>query len=181
MTPPILNTRLTTPRLILTPVAVTDFDDTLALWRQPDFVRAIMDREPLSEEEVWFRVLRDLGHWQAMGHGNWTMRLKSGDYVGGVGVLNYRRDCTPALDAPELGWGVAPAFQGQGLAREGLDAALAWTDAALKAARTVCMISPGNGPSLKLAGRVGYRPYAEAVYHGDAVTLLERFRPYAGH
>ena len=178
---------LTTERLILTPVAVSDFDDIASLWREPDFVRAIMDREPLSEEEVWFRVLRDLGHWQTMGHGNWTIRLKSdsadvsGAYVGGVGVLNYRRACTPPIDAPELGWGVAPAFQGQGLARESLDAALAWTDTALKAARTVCMISPTNTQSLKLAARVGYRPYAEGTYHGGAVVLLERSTAYAGH
>ena len=172
MTGPIL----TTERLILSPVAVSDFDDVLTLWRDPDFVGAIMDRGPMSEEEVWFRLLRDLGHWQVLGHGNWALRLKAGGaYVGSVGVLDYRRDCTPPIDAPELGWGVGVAFQGQGLAREGLDAVLAWTDTALKAARTVCLISPGNAPSLRLAERVGYRPYAHTTYHGQPSILLERF------
>jgi len=169
---------LTTERLVLTPVAVSDFDDVLALWRDPDFVSAIMDRGPMSEEEVWFRLLRDLGHWQALGHGNWAMRMKGdGAYVGSVGVLDYRRNCTPPIDAPELGWGVGVAFQGLGLAREGLDAVLAWTDTELKAPRTVCLISPGNGPSLKLAGRVGYRPYAQATYHDQPSILLERYGP----
>ena len=165
---------LTTARMTLTPVAVSDFDDLKAIWADEGFTRAITGRA-LSAEEVWFRLLRDLGHWQAMGHGNWSMRLTAtGDYVGSVGVLNYLRHLEPAFDAPELGWGTATAFQGQGLAREGLEAALAWADTVLGAARTVCMINPDNAPSLKLAERVGYRPYAQGLYKDHGVILLER-------
>lgn len=168
---------LATERLILTPVAVTDFDDLQAVWSDEAFTRAITGRA-LSREEVWFRLLRDLGHWQALGRGNWSMRSReTGAYVGSVGVLDYRRDLDPPFDAPELGWGVASAFQGQGLAREGLEAALAWADVALGAPRTVCMISPDNLPSLKLAERVGYRPYGEGGYKDHVVVLLERLRP----
>ena len=161
--------------MILTPVALSDFDEMKTLWSDNDFTQAIGGRGPLSEEEVWFRLLRDLGHWSALGRGNWSMRMADTNaYVGSVGVLHYRRGCTPPMDAPELGWGVGVAFQGQGLAREGLDAALAWTDSELKAARTVCLISPGNAPSLKLAQRVGYRPYAQATYHDRPSIMLER-------
>jgi len=42
------------------------------------------------------------------------------------------------------------------------------------------MISPDNAPSVRLAERVGYRPYAEADYKGSAVTLFERPRAVAG-
>ncbi len=167
---------LTTERLILTPVGLSDFEDLKTTWADAAFTRAITGR-PLSEEEVWFRLLRDLGHWQALGHGNWTMRRKTtGAYVGGVGVLNYRREVAPPLDAPELGWGVATAFQGQGLAREGVQAALDYADTEMELARTVCMISPDNAASLKLADRLGYRPYAEGAYKGEAAILLERLR-----
>ncbi|WP_297934847.1 GNAT family N-acetyltransferase [uncultured Brevundimonas sp.] len=173
-------TILTTDRLTLSPVAVSDMQDLTALGPAPDFPRHIMGRG-LSEEEVWFRLLRDLGHWQAKGYGNWSIReTETGDYVGSVGVLDYRREMTPAFDAPELGWGVAPAFQGQGLAYEALQAALAWTDAYRLEPRTVCMISLDNAPSAKLAERVGYRPYAEANYKGSLVTLFERPRTVAG-
>lgn len=173
-------TVLTTARLTLSPVAVSDMDDLTHLWADADFTRHIMGRG-LSEEEVWFRLLRDLGHWQAKGYGNWSIRdTATGAYVGSVGVLDYRREMTPAFDAPELGWGVAPAFQGQGLALEALQAALAWTDAHRPEPRTVCMISPDNAPSVKLARRVGYRPYAEADYKGSLVTLYERPRERAG-
>jgi len=51
---------------------------------------------------------------------------------------------------------------------------VAWAEQHLKADRLVCMISPDNGPSLALAGRLGFVPYAETTYKGDAVILLER-------
>jgi hypothetical protein len=36
------------------------------------------------------------------------------------------------------------------------------------------MISPGNSPSIALARRAGYTPWAETTYKGEAVTLFER-------
>lgn len=169
-----MTTTLITDRLTLTPVQVSDFEDLTALWGDPAFATAIFPAA-LSSEEVWFRLLRDIGHWEALGYGNWAIReTATGVYVGSVGVLNYRRILEPAFDAPELGWGVAPRFQGQGLAFEALAAALAWCDDSLNAARTVCMISPDNAPSHALARRAGYAPYAETTYKDAPVVLLER-------
>jgi RimJ/RimL family protein N-acetyltransferase len=163
-----------TDRLTLTPVAAGDFDDLCRLWGDPAFATTIFPAA-LSSEEVWFRLLRDIGHWEAVGHGNWTVReTATGDYVGGVGVLDYRRLLDPPFDAPELGWGMAPRFQGRGLAFEAVSAALAWCDDSLSAPRTVCMIAPGNAPSLALAERVGFHPYAETTYRGEPIILLER-------
>ena len=167
-------TVLITDRLTLTPVQATDLPDLCALWGDPVFAASIFPA-PLSSEDVWFRMLRDIGHWEVKGHGNWSIRQTStGDYVGSVGVLDYRRILVPAFDAPELGWGVAPRFQGQGMAFEAVSAALAWCDEALNASRTVCMISPDNAPSHALAARAGYAPYVETIYKGSPVVLLER-------
>lgn len=166
---------LTTQRLVLTPVAATDLDDLLALWSDEDFTRHIMGRA-LSGEEVWFRLLRDLGHWAALGYGNWSIRLKDGAYLGSVGVFDYRREMEPPFTHPELGWGVAPAFQGQGYAVEALRAALAWIDAHVTSEATVCMISPENLASVRLAERVGYAPYAMADYKDSSVQLYRRPR-----
>ncbi len=167
-------TILITERLTLTPAAVSDYDDLRALWSDRQFIQHIFP-EPLTGEDVWFRLLRDIGHWEALGYGNWTARLKeTGEHIGGVGVLDFRRVVEPAFDAPELGWGVHPRFQGKGLAFEALSAALAWCDDTLNAPRTVCMISPENAPSLALAARAGFAPYVETTYKGEAVTLLER-------
>ena len=65
------------------------------------------------------------------------------------------------------------AFQGKGYAAEALTAVLGWTDRTL-GGRTVCMIAPENLASLKLAARVGYRPYATATYKDHTVQLFER-------
>ena len=169
-----MTSTLITERLTLTPVEVSDYDDLLGMWSDPEVIRHIFP-EPLNREDVWFRLLRDIGHWEALGHGNWTLRLKeTGEHVGSVGVLDYHRVLEPAMDAPELGWGLRSAFHGKGLAFEALSAALAWCDDALNAARTVCMIDPTNVPSLALAARGGYREYARTTYKGSAVILLER-------
>ena len=170
-------TVLTTDRLTLTPVRTSDYDDLCVLWGDAAFAPAIFPA-PLNREDVWFRLLRDIGHWQALGHGNWSLReTASGNYVGSVGVLDYRRQMTRAFDAPELGWGVAPRFQGQGLAFEALSAVLDWCDHSLKAPRTVCMIAPDNAPSHALARRAGYRPYAETRYKDAPAILLDRPAP----
>ena len=169
-----MTSTLITDRLILAPVELKDYDELKDLWGDRDFVQHIFP-QPLSGEDVWSRLLRDIGHWEALGHGNWTIRLKdTGEHVGSVGILDFRREVEPRIDAPELGWGVRPKFQGQGLAFEALSAALTWADDALNAPRTVCMISPGNEPSLALAKRAGYAPYVETTYKGETVLLLER-------
>ena len=169
-----MTTTLITERLTLSPIALGDLEDLIALWGDPAFATAVF-AAPLNPEDVWFRLLRDIGHWEALDYGNWAVRETStGAYVGSVGVLDFRRIMTPAFDAPELGWGVAPRYQGRGMAFEALSAALAWCDEALNARRTVCMIGPDNAPSHALAERAGYVPYAETTYKGGPVVLLER-------
>lgn len=167
---------LTTERLVMSPVTLADHDDLLALWADADFTRHITGR-PMTSEEVWFRLLRDLGQWAVDDYGSWTIRRATdGAYLGNVSILDHRRLIEPAMTDPELGWGLSPTFHGEGFAREALQAALAWADARLTATRTVCMISPENLASLKLAARVGYRPYANATYKDHPVQLFERPR-----
>lgn len=163
-----------TDRLILTPAAEGDYAELCALLADPGFFRHIFP-QALNAEEAWFRLLRDVGHWQVMGYGNWAIRTQGdGRYIGSVGLLSYRRIVDPAFDAPEIGWGLSPAFQGKGMAFEAAAAAIAWAEQHLNAKRLVCMISPDNTPSLALAGRLGFTSYAETTYKGDAVVLLER-------
>lgn len=167
-------TVLTTGRLTLTPIGEEDFNDLKVFWSDPGFYRSLMPTAPTGEE-VWTRLLRDVGCWTIRGYGNWAMRLRGGgDFVGTLGVLDYQRDIDPPLDAPELGWGLVSRFQGQGLAYEAGQAALDWCDHGLKAPRTVCIITPDNLPSLNLAARLGYTPYGEATFKGREIGLLER-------
>ena len=68
-----------------------------------------------------------------------------------------------------------PQFQGRGLAQEALSAVLDWADQSMP--RTVCLIDPDNGPSLRLAARLGYTEYARTTYKEHASILFERLSP----
>jgi RimJ/RimL family protein N-acetyltransferase len=168
MTAPVLRT----PRLVLRGHAVDDLDDLAAMWGEPA-VYTMIGGVARPREEVWIRLLRSIGQWQAFGYGSWVARDDAGAFVGEVGLLEARRAIDPPLVLPETGWTLAPAWHGRGLAHEALSAALAWTQAR-GIARTTCIIDPGNAPSLGLAAKVGYRPVRETGYHGRPIVVLER-------
>jgi RimJ/RimL family protein N-acetyltransferase len=169
---------LTTARLTLGPHRLEDFEDSLALWTNSDVVRFI-GGTPSPPQEVWQRQLRYAGLWPLVGYGYWQVReTGTGRFVGEVGFAEFRREITPSLVGyPEAGWVLAPWAHGMGLAREATEAIFAWADEFLDAGRTVCMIAPENAPSLALAGKLGFKPFAEALYRNEPTVLLERWRP----
>ncbi len=135
-------------------------------------VRYIIGR-PLQPDEVWQRLLSSLGHWAAFGYGNWSVRL-DGQQIGTAGIFDARRNIDPPFDGLETGWVFDPAFHGHGYAREALEAVLHAADTQLKQRSTLCMISPDNEPSLKLALRSGYMPAYETTYLDSPVVILRR-------
>lgn len=168
MTPPVL----TTDRLILTVHRPADLDALAAMWAHP----AVFERiggVARSREEVWIRLLRSIGQWQAFDYGSWVARDRAGGLVGEVGLLESRRAIDPPLALPEMGWALAPAAHGQGYAGEALAAVFAWTQAQ-GIARTTCIIDPGNAPSLRLAARLGYGLVRDADYKGRTIHVFER-------
>jgi RimJ/RimL family protein N-acetyltransferase len=166
---------LDTERLTLRGHAAADLADCAAMWADPAVARHTSG-QPLSEEEVWSRVLRYAGLWTLVGLGYWVARDRTtGRLVGEVGLADFRRDLTPALgDAPEAGWVLAPWAHGRGLATEAVRAALAWGDAHLAAPRSVCLIAPANAPSLRVAEKCGFREYARTTYKRSETLVLER-------
>jgi RimJ/RimL family protein N-acetyltransferase len=162
---------LTTARLTLAGHVPGDLDGFAAMWADPA-VYALIGGHAFTREEVWHRLLRYIGHWQAVGYGNWTIReTASGRLVGETGLMDSRRATVPVFEGtPEVGWALCSWAHGHGLAREALAAVLDWADAQ-GIARTVCIIDPANTPSLRLAARAGYRLVTRATYR-DAPTLL---------
>lgn len=165
-----------TERLILRGHAKADLDACAALWADAEVTRYIGGR-PFARDEVWARLLRYVGHWQEMGYGFWALTEKaSGQFVGELGFADFKRELDPSFgDTPEMGWALSPAGHGKGYATEAVTASLAWADVNLEERRTVCMIDPENGASLRVARKAGFREFARADYHGPTI-LLERFR-----
>lgn len=171
---------LDTERLTLRGHTVADFADSAAMWADPDVTRYIGGR-PSTEEEVWHRLLRYAGLWALLGYGYWVVRERdSGRFAGEVGLADFRRELTPSFgDTPEAGWALATWASGRGYATEALRAVLAWADAqsaptALARRRTVCMITPGNTASVRVAEKCGYRQMADAEFKGKPTMVFER-------
>ena len=53
---------LETDRLTLTPPTLDDFEAMYSMWSDRDVVAQVIDA-PLTEEEVWARLHRIVGHW----------------------------------------------------------------------------------------------------------------------
>jgi RimJ/RimL family protein N-acetyltransferase len=172
---------LDTERLSLRGHTLADVADCTAMWGDPLVTRHIGGR-PASAEDVWARVLRYLGLWALLGYGYWVVREReTGRFVGEVGLADFRRDLIPSLDgAPEFGWALAPWAHGNGFATEAVRAALAWSDAHLRPARSVCLIDPENAASLRVAAKCGFREAARTAYKGVDTLILERCAPDVG-
>lgn len=164
-----------TPRLRLRAHTRDDFPNVRAMWSDPEVTRHISG-QPLLEEDIWMRFLRQAGHWALMGYGSWIVEEKAtGRYVGDTGFFDAKRNMTPAFDGPyEAGWALAAWAHGKGYASEAVRAAHEWLDAEFGGLRTACMIAPDNVPSLKVAGKLGYREYGRATYKNHDTILFER-------
>jgi RimJ/RimL family protein N-acetyltransferase len=164
-----------TERLTLRVPGLADFEDSAAMWGDPDVVRHITGRA-FTREESWARLLRYLGHWQLLGFGFWVVREREGGrFVGEVGIGNFRRDIQPPLDGGfEIGWALAPSAQGKGYATEAALASLRWIEDRHAPLRTVCVINPENTASVGVARKCGYAEYARTTYKESPVILLER-------
>jgi RimJ/RimL family protein N-acetyltransferase len=165
-----------TARLRLRVHYPSDLAASVAMWQEPDFYRHLAGK-PLPEEEIWTKMLRHMGVWYICGYGFWAVEEKAtGHYIGAVGFGEWQRDIMPSLKSfPEVGWVLAPHTHGRGYALEAAQAALAWGDAHLPVARTVCLVDIGNAASLRLAAKVGYQEVARVLYKDIPVVMLERF------
>jgi RimJ/RimL family protein N-acetyltransferase len=165
--------RLDTPRLILRPHAAADFPALAAMWADPEVTRHIGGR-PFTAEESWTRLLRYAGLWPILGFGYWAVEDRAtGAYLGDVGFADFHRALDPPVEGlPEIGWVLAPAAHGRGVATEAAGAALDWLRRAC-----FCIIAPGNAGSLRVAAKLGFIQRGPARY--GAVTMLVLDRPYA--
>ena len=167
--------RVETERLVLRGHTLEDFPSFAAMWADPQVTRYV-GGAPLSEEDAWAKFLRVTGHWALLGHGFWAIEEKaSAKRIGEAGLLSVKRDIQPSFHGvPEIGWGLLPEVHGKGYATEAGHAILRWSEERFGRVRMVCIIDPDNGPSLRVAGRLGFAPFARTAYKGDPTVILER-------
>jgi RimJ/RimL family protein N-acetyltransferase len=145
------------------------------MWSDPAVTRFIGGK-PSTEQQTWFRVLQYIGHWSVMDFGYWVIEEKSsGLFAGEIGFADFKRDIAPSMrSAPEVGWALASRFHGMGFATEALRGVLDWADQQAQWPRTVCLISPDNLQSIKVATKCGYHEFERTSFNEAPVLFFER-------
>ena len=163
-----------TARLRLRQHCPSDLEPRLPITDDPEFMRfvgGVYDRQ-----ENWSRILRYIGHWVAFGYGLFAVEERAkGRYVGNVGLARFERGLGEDFDPfPEAAWMIAEWATGMGYGSEAMIAAMDWHERTFGQSRFVCIIDPANEASLRLATKLGFRPYREGLNRGHPVLLHER-------
>lgn len=139
---------LTTPRLILRAPHLDDFG-TLSEFFGSE--RAKFVGGPVDAERSWRGLATELGHWQLLGYGRWSVeRRDTGEMVALVGLWNPH-----GWPEPEIGWDVMNGHEGNGYATEAATAARDYAYGTLGWPTMISLIAPANDPSKAVARRLG--------------------------
>ena len=163
---------LATVRLLLRPFQASDIGTYAAMCADPEVMRYVGDRGPLSQEDAWRQLAMLVGHWQLRGFGMWAVEERAtGAFLGRVG-LHYP-DGWPGR---EVAWALSRAYWGRGFAFEAATAALEHAFMTLDWPRAISLIDPRNARSISLARRLGEQYERDVSVRGHQVSLyaLER-------
>lgn len=144
---------LQTERLVLRMLREDDFEQYAAMLADAEVMRYLGDGQPRTREDAWRQMAMILGHWQLRGYGLWAVEEEAtGRLAGRVGFFN--PEGWPGF---ELGWTLAREFWGRGYATEGARRALRYAFDEMGREHVISLIRPGNGPSVRVAERLGER------------------------
>ncbi len=134
---------------------------------------------PRTRDETKAWLDRNLDHYEKHGFGFWLMQSLAGaDFLGYCGLrppwwLRPGRTLTDAAGHDvsrrgdvEIGWHTKKHFWRQGLATEAAAACRDLAFARFDIPRLVATIDPKNGPSLRVADKIGMELESEAVLDG---------------
>lgn len=144
---------ITTSRLRLRPFCERDLDALAALYADVEVMRYIGNGKTLDRAATWRQIALFLGHQQLRGFTNLAIEDRAtGQFIGECGP--WYPEGWPMV---EIGWLVAPAHQGQGIATEAGRAALTWAFAHLGIEQACSIIRPDNHASIRVAKKLGAR------------------------
>ena len=144
---------LETPRLVLRHLEPQDLDALFALYRDPEirqyFPDGTLTLEQTNEELEWFLhghpKFPQLGLWAAVNR-------SSGAFLGRCGLLPWEIE---GQHETELAFLIDKNQWGEGLATEAASAIVNYAQSVLKLPRLICLITPGNAASVRVAEKVG--------------------------
>ncbi len=160
-----------TERLIFRSIDISDFEQWLPFFENPDSFRywRPLEKTPVEECQDWYS--NQFNRYQANRGGmNALIAKEGGKLIGHAGLLVQRVDNKEYL---EVAYSLLPEFRGQGFATE---AARKCRDIGFSkelAEKLISIISLTNKPSMRVAEKNGMKPSFETVYKGIPVMIYE--------
>ena len=168
-----------TDRLVLRPVAPSDFEALASIYTQPEVARYTSRTGVITPDQCRQIVDRSVRLWERYGYGPWTaIDRESGRVIGRVG-LNLLEDW-PGPHRWEVGWELDPAFWGRGLATEGGRAGVRLGFAVAGFERIISATVPANAASRRVMEKCGLTFRGTMPYHGAALVWYAIDHPEKG-
>ncbi len=144
---------LETPRLLLRHLELDDLEELFALYRDPEIRRYFPDGtctlDQTREELEWFLN----GHPKFAELGLWaTVEKRTGAFLGRCGLLPWEIDGRQEV---ELAFLIDKARWSEGFATEASHAIIDHARDTLHLERLICLVTPGNAASVRVALKVG--------------------------
>jgi len=163
----LIHPSIETDRLLLRPWRPAE--DVAALTEMnadPAVMRWVAPNRPLRAEESADFLDRMIRHWDEHGFGLWALVPRDEDAAECIGFAGLAiPSFLPAvLPAVEVGWRLAPAWWGRGLATEAARASMDFGFERLGLRSIVSIIDAGNARSLRVAEKLGMRPGPDRLH-----------------
>ncbi|WP_347905648.1 GNAT family N-acetyltransferase [Pseudomonas purpurea] len=168
---------LHTPRLLLNPLAETDWPIFLRLHQQPDVMRYVLDE--LSPEHIRERFDSRLPHW-SLASSHWLcLTLRDRQTSESLGVTGLRLSDHTGTEA-EVGYLLLHQHHGKGYGSESLSALTTYATQTLGIDTLQATVTDGNAASCKVLEKCGFvfserKPLAYSLANEPVDDLIYRF------
>jgi RimJ/RimL family protein N-acetyltransferase len=166
----VIPTRLETERLTLRMFRESDWRDLHEYYGDEECTTYTSGR-PLRDYETWQKLAALVGHWELRAYGSYAVEEKASRKVTGVVGLDYPLD----WPEPEIQWGLAKRYWGEGFASEAVRAVKRMAAQYVPSLSLISLIHPKNSASIALAQAVGAHLEREHVFR-DGTWLIFRHR-----
>lgn len=146
-----ISTILTTPRLQLRPITMSDVDSLHMFWTTPGIRKYLWDDVVIAREQVTEIIASSIHDFATHGFGHWVVTYKDeSELIGWCGLRHFGEP--PEV---EVLYGIVPQLWGQGLAVEATRAVLQHGFATLGLERIFAGTDPPNTASVRVMEKVG--------------------------
>lgn len=161
---------LSATRVELRPLTAADVDAVLALWTDPVLRRLLWNGELVTAAQVLETIAASTADFASRRFGLWGLYARADDAL--VGFFGAR---SAPGSAPELVYGLRPAWWGKGLASEAGVVVLEYLFTTLGHAEVQAATDPPNRASMRLLERIGMTFQHQAAM-GGVPTLFYHVR-----